>query len=244
MTASAGTPRRGPPLSAAAAYRLWAATYATDGHNPLSACAADVVWRLLPPLPGKRVLDAGCGLGRLATAALGRRASAAIGVDRSWEMLVAGRRGDGPDGMRPPVAAADIRALPFSSQTFDVIVAVLVLSHVPEPAPAVVELGRVLAPGGALVMADMHPAAARRGWRRTFHDATGTSREVAWTPHQAETLEAACADAGLEVTSTRSQALPPGSLPPGATGGRAILGIRARQPFRPGSGPDRPDPRS
>ena len=76
-------------------------------------------------LGDERVLDAGCGNGRY-LAALRERAhrGSVIGVDRSPGMLGAASGG--------LLAAADVRALPFPDDTFDVALAMHMLYHVPD----------------------------------------------------------------------------------------------------------------
>ena len=45
-------------------YREWAATYPAHAHNRLMEVEQATVLSLLPPVAGRRVLDAGCGTGR------------------------------------------------------------------------------------------------------------------------------------------------------------------------------------
>lgn len=87
------------------------------------------------------VLDVGCGTGSL------QRASGAdlVGVDLSTAMLAraCGRR-----------AAADVSALPFPSQTFDVVASASSLHYWSDPVRALAEIRRVLKTGGRLVLTD------------------------------------------------------------------------------------------
>jgi ubiquinone/menaquinone biosynthesis C-methylase UbiE len=62
----------------------------------------------------------------------------------------------GRDGERAgtDVVEAGAEALPFADGAFDTVVSTLVLCTVPDPAGAVREIRRVLAPGGALLFAE------------------------------------------------------------------------------------------
>ena len=59
---------------------------------------------------------------------------------------------------------ADAQTLPFDDDAFDVVVANHMLYHVPDPARAVSELGRVLRPDGVLMAATVGPRHLRELW--------------------------------------------------------------------------------
>ncbi len=54
---------------------------------------------------------------------------------------------------RPLFVAADISHLPFADATFDCVTCGYVLEYLPDPVPGLAELGRVLKPGGSLLLA-------------------------------------------------------------------------------------------
>ncbi|MEO8372078.1 MAG: class I SAM-dependent methyltransferase [Candidatus Solibacter sp.] len=146
------------PVDARAGYRLWAATWDAT-PSPIVAVEHRT---LLPWIAGLQVrcaIDVGCGTGRW-TARLG-----AIGVDASEAMVA---RAAEKRGLRGRLAVADAGALPVASGVADLVLCALTLGHLADPAPALREFARVLAPDGTLVLSDFHPAAAARGWRRTF----------------------------------------------------------------------------
>lgn len=110
--------------------------------------------------PGQRVLEAGCGLGRL-VAYLAGRGTAIDAVDYSQEAL-RGLKGRLP-GSR--VASADVRALPYADSTFDVCLSLGVLEHIEEgPQSGLAEAWRVLKPEGVLIITG--PCYEINGYRR------------------------------------------------------------------------------
>jgi SAM-dependent methyltransferase len=100
-----------------------------------------------------RILDVGCGWGRHLRLLLAA-GHEAVGVDRSHALLRRSR------GLGALLAAADMRALPFRDQAFDVVVNLatslgLFLDDA-DAVAALAEARRVLRPGGALVIETMH----------------------------------------------------------------------------------------
>lgn len=101
----------------------------------------------LEELQGKLVLDAGCGMGRFAEI-VQQYGGTYIGVDFSFAIDAAYRNG----GHLPNVhfVQADLFALPFADEVFDLIFSLGVLHHTPDPRRAFASLPRVLKPGGKL----------------------------------------------------------------------------------------------
>jgi SAM-dependent methyltransferase len=97
------------------------------------------------PVGAATILDAGCGIGLL-----GRLypSIGLYGLDISFPLLCEART-----GYRARVEGSADR-LPFDDATFDAVLAVNMLHHVPAPAPVLSEFARVLRPGGVLVTAD------------------------------------------------------------------------------------------
>ena len=112
-----------------------------------------IMFRLLDPLIAgrrfRRALEAGCGTGHFAQALTGRYGLCVFPVDLEWEGL---RRGQRLGVER--LAQADVAALPFPAEAFDLAVSMDVIVHFPRgrEEPAARELARVLAPGGILAM--------------------------------------------------------------------------------------------
>jgi SAM-dependent methyltransferase len=103
------------------------------------------------------LLDIGTGTGRMLQV-LGPRASEGTGVDQSREMLAMARSHLEADGLRHcTVRQGDMYRLPFSAPQFDLEIIHQVLHYADNPGLVVAEAGRVLVPGGRLVIIDLAP---------------------------------------------------------------------------------------
>jgi ubiquinone/menaquinone biosynthesis C-methylase UbiE len=105
---------------------------------------------LAEPSGGLRILDAGCGTGRMLSW-LGRYGGAGrtVGVDVSWYALQFCRQ-----RRHRLLSQASIAQLPFRSDYFDLVTCSDVLQHLPHDAEAaaLAELQRVLKPGRLLYL--------------------------------------------------------------------------------------------
>jgi len=103
---------------------------------------------------GARVLDVPCGWGRH-TVLLREAGLDVFGADLSWDLL---RRADYDPAL--PLAAADIRALPFADGAFDAAINVFTSLGLflddEEDVRALREIRRVLGPGGRFLLESMH----------------------------------------------------------------------------------------
>jgi SAM-dependent methyltransferase len=105
-------------------------------------------WRL-DDLAGRRVLDAGCGMGRFA------EVCADAGADvHAVDLSVAVEAAHANLGGRPNVHVyqADIMRLPFTDATFDRIYSIGVLHHTPDTRAAFLALCPLLKPGGTIAI--------------------------------------------------------------------------------------------
>jgi SAM-dependent methyltransferase len=102
--------------------------------------------------PEDRLLDVGCGTGALLRE-LSRSHPAAklAGVDPVPEMLAVARRRLSPE---VELLEGCAERLPFAGERFDVIVSCNMFHYLRQPAAALAEMGRVLRPGGRLVITD------------------------------------------------------------------------------------------
>ena len=176
-------------LTPRAGYRLWAPSY--EAETVVTALDESVVASFGIAVDGLRLLDAGCGTGRRLR---GVRPALAVGADLTPEMLPHSDQGEMPGEC---YAAADVRALPFSSDTFDVVWCRLALGHVPDIDRAYGELARACRPGGHVLTTDFHAAAVAAGHRRTFRDAVGDVHEIEHHVHTRVAHERAARGAGL-----------------------------------------------
>jgi ubiquinone/menaquinone biosynthesis C-methylase UbiE len=114
---------------------------------------------LLEISDGQRVLDVGCGSGAV-TRDIARRVGSrgvAIGIDPSPALLTVARELAMEAGLgdRLQFREGNALRLPFPDRSFDAVVCVTVLSHIPGGEAAIPELARVLRPGGRLGVFDL-----------------------------------------------------------------------------------------
>ena len=104
--------------------------------------------------PYRNLLDLGTGTGRMLEL-LSPRAARAVGVDQSAAMLALARARVDEAGLRNvSLRQGDIYAPPVDRNAFDLIVIHQVLHFLDEPARALGEAARALAPGGRLTVVD------------------------------------------------------------------------------------------
>ncbi|MHB8577957.1 MAG: class I SAM-dependent methyltransferase [Dehalococcoidia bacterium] len=132
----------------------------------------DVHEVVAPELSG-RVLDVGCGEGRLAS--LLDDGITWVGADSSRTQLAA--------NPYRPVVLADMRALPFRDGAFDAVTHLWCLYHLDDPAVAIREAQRVLRVGGryyaATAARDNDPELLPEGYPRSSFDAEEAAALVA-----------------------------------------------------------------
>ena len=105
-----------------------------------------------PWTPDARVLDCGAGTGLLWQNEAAPRSIELTVTDLSPGMVDAATASATANGFGNVTSrVADIQSLPFDDGTFDLVFANHMLYHVPDPALALAESARVLAPGGTLI---------------------------------------------------------------------------------------------
>lgn len=103
-----------------------------------------------------RLVDVGTGTGRMIELFAGR-ATEVLGIDRSAEMLRLARAKLEAAGIAADLRQGDMYALPLPSDGADTVILHQVLHYAQQPASAIAEAGRLLVPGGRLLVADFAP---------------------------------------------------------------------------------------
>jgi ubiquinone/menaquinone biosynthesis C-methylase UbiE len=130
--------------------------------------------------PGMDLLDVGCGPATL-TVDLGRLVApgTAVGVDREPAVIAeASSHAESEGALNTSFSVGEAYALEFPSQSFDVVHAHQVLQHLTKPVAALVEMRRLLRPGGLLAVRDSDyggfvwwpPDPGLDRWLTIYHD--------------------------------------------------------------------------
>ncbi|HEV3473395.1 MAG TPA: class I SAM-dependent methyltransferase [Actinomycetota bacterium] len=148
-------------------WRDWART---PGHDAFWAYSASFFEDIVPTAPG-RVLDIGCGEGRV-TRALAERADAVVGIDSSPTLV---RDAAGADEVASYLVGDAIR-LPFRNRSFDTVVAYNSLMDLNDMPEGIAEASRVLKTDGRFCICVVHP----------IQDAGGFTSDEADAPFEIE----------------------------------------------------------
>jgi ubiquinone/menaquinone biosynthesis C-methylase UbiE len=111
--------------------------------------------RALEDRPIGRLLDIGTGTGRMLEL-FATGSDRALGIDRSPEMLRMARS-KLADRVAAELRQGDMYALPLPAASVDTILVHQVLHYAQQPAAAIAEAARVLAPSGRLLVVDFAP---------------------------------------------------------------------------------------
>jgi ArsR family transcriptional regulator len=131
-----------------------------DEERSLHAAADTVEAAILDVVgdqPLGRVLDVGTGTGRMLQL-LVDRAERAVGLDSSHSMLAVARANLERSGATDwELRQGDVHSPPLDVASFDLVVIHQVLHYLDDPARAIAEASRLVAPGGRLLVVDFAP---------------------------------------------------------------------------------------
>ncbi|WP_375453864.1 ArsR/SmtB family transcription factor [uncultured Methylobacterium sp.] len=165
-------------------------------HVPEATVEAAVL-SALGDRPVRSLIDLGTGTGRM-LGLLAPLASRATGLDASHAMLAVARANLERTGLsRVDLRQGDIHAPPFARGSFDLVVVHQVLHYLDEPARALREAARLVAPGGRMLVVDFAPHGLEFLREAQAHRRLGFS---------ADQVSGWLADAGLDTLETRDLA--------------------------------------
>jgi SAM-dependent methyltransferase len=150
----------------------------------------------------ERVLDAGCGYGRIAIP-LVARGYRVIGLDLSEPLLHSAREAALVQGVVLPLAAGSMARLPFRDSSFDAVICLWSAYYeVLDPADQVrtlAEIWRVLAAGGrALIEGPLPPATGTELREDRISRGLVEGLPNPHYIHDLETLSSRCTEAGID----------------------------------------------
>jgi 2-polyprenyl-6-hydroxyphenyl methylase/3-demethylubiquinone-9 3-methyltransferase len=130
----------------------------------------------LSPLGGLSVLDVGCG-GGLVSEPLARLGASVIGIDPTVDSIAVARRHAHGQGISIDYRTASVEELQTAGETFDAIVCMEVIEHVPDQAAFVRSLGQLVRPSGALVVSTLN-----RTWKSYALAIVAAEYVLGWLP--------------------------------------------------------------
>ncbi len=130
-------------------YDLW---FQTPIGSLVKKYETELILDLLKPLPGEKILDAGCGTG-IFTADILEIGPEVVGLDVSLPMI---KRAKSKGYANLEILQGDMLQIPFCDGSFDKAVSITALEFIEDGKRAVRELFRVTKPKGTVVVATLN----------------------------------------------------------------------------------------
>lgn len=161
------------------------------------------------PMPARgRVLELGCGAGTYVRYLSARRYDV-VGMDYALSSLA--RAVAAEQGRDGHYVAGDGYALPFRGASFDMVLCIGVLQVLSRPRDLIVEVARVLRPGGVVVVEALNPYEVPAATRLLLERAGVRAPRLSY--HAPRAMQLWLERAGLEVSRRVPLCLPPRRLP-------------------------------
>ena len=112
---------------------------------------SEATFDAVDPRNGERVLDVGCGRANDAMD-LARRGGSCLGLEPSETMLYYAKRDIAKDGTGVALLRGIGEDMPLKSHSVDKVVCKGALDHFPTPERAIIEMARVVKPGGTVII--------------------------------------------------------------------------------------------
>jgi len=122
------------------------------------------VLQFLPLIKGLKILEVGCGVGDFALY-LSQQGADVTAIDFSSQAIKLATEKSKAQGGNVHFVVADAQTLPFTENSFDLIISCECLEHVPSPQLALNEMHRVLKPSSKLILTtENYSNAILLGW--------------------------------------------------------------------------------
>jgi ubiquinone/menaquinone biosynthesis C-methylase UbiE len=182
-------------------YGYWTGPDDDSDFETAGARLTDMMIERVAARPGERVLDVGCGPGRPGVRLAKASGAGLVGVSVSEQDVRLANQRARTEGVSDRVRfeQANMLALPFPDNSFDHAMALESIVHVPDRVRALLEIARVVRPGGRIVLTDF---TVRQGpdRRADDHDETVVDVYDSWraaAPVAAGAYESFAPQAGL-----------------------------------------------
>lgn len=178
------------------AYNAWAPSYDSQ-HNRTRDLDALVARQLTPSALEGVIVEAGCGTGKN-TAHYTSVGTVVQALDFSSGMLAVARERV-VDGRVQFQQADLLQPWPVADGVASLVAFHLVLEHIADLPPVLLQAARVLSPGGQVVISELHPARQYRGSQAHYLDAEGNPVPVTAHIHHLSDYLSAARAAGLQL---------------------------------------------